>query len=393
MKPLVVTPSIRAFPVAYFDPIIGKADWLIIDDSGGTVSRAELGGVPGVIYASDEFVLDYLGGKRPAAIPSRTPSCKNFGLYYAWREGYQTVILLDDDCDLRVSPNYLEDVPIGKEVQAALVDSRNSWVNPMLCLQKDRQLFSRGFPYEDRGMEQSFMDTTWATSPKFNEGLWVGEPDINGIDKLQMCEMDPVPIIIKVLTGLLPPDQYPWYIKPENNKWAQPPYTAVTGGQLIPVSIMNVQLHRDVIPAFWQPRDYPIRGTDFKIRRHDDVWSAMFLKTAMDLKGDDMTFGQPLVWHRKAGNPIRETINEHPTNLIQIWLARVLDQTSEEMRQSYNPAALMCMSYAEVAMAMATQMRWITYHLRVPPEWGSIIRSYADGISYWANICLDGGNF
>jgi len=176
MNTCIVMPSIRQPNLDYLEPL-GDTPVCVIDDSNGNISKK---------LASHITVLDYndrdkMLGRKAWLIPEKNPSCKNLGLYWAWKEGFDTIILLDDDCDCRVSPNYLDEIPVNKPSTKFKVNTPNSWVNTMQCLGED-VMWARGFPYEYRH-EPNTYDKEQTVVSKFNEGLWTGTPDINGMDK------------------------------------------------------------------------------------------------------------------------------------------------------------------------------------------------------------------
>ena len=93
MEYCVVIPSIRELPLEYLEPILDDVQVVVVDDSNGAASRHDH---PNILYCSHDFQDKYLPGAAEI-IPRHNPSCKAFGLYYAWKEGWEIVILLDDD--------------------------------------------------------------------------------------------------------------------------------------------------------------------------------------------------------------------------------------------------------------------------------------------------------
>lgn len=372
LKYLVVTPSLREFPYEYFAPLQEKVDHLIVDDSNGKVDRS--GYADRTIIATDTFIKRYLGtNKRPALIPSGNPSCKNFGLLYAWREKYDVVILLDDDVDLRVDgQNFADSIRIDEKVDARQFSNASGWYNP-LCqlLGEASNVFARGYPYEYRDEAIEFSSKVTVT-PSFNEGLWLRVPDINGIDKVAMAPN----YIANIGTKGLNDVGKPWFI--EENMQPIPTRVVLRECQYLPLSIMNVQLARKLIPAFWQPPDYEL-GNGFRIRRHDDIWSMAFLKAAMDYFKDVATVGVPLVKHMKYGNPITEATNEHATNLIQYWVLETIRKAANSIKKGHT-------NYSEYAQELAERMLYYRCEIWVPGQFGAIIDRYANAAKAWAKL-------
>jgi len=345
MEYCVVIPSIRELPLEYLEPILDDVQVVVVDDTNGTAPRHDH---PNILYCSHDFQDKYLPGAAEI-IPRRNPSCKAFGLYYAWKEGWDVVVLLDDDCDTSVSPNFLEEIPIGRTIEAHRYMSPSGWYNTMLQL-GETDIWPRGYPYEHRNEHCRILPTTAMVQPMFNEGLWTGTADINGIDKLNGDEAT-------------------------KNRDIFPDYVVVDIGGKIPLSIMNVQLHRDLIPAFYQPPDWEL--AKFKVRRHDDVWSMYALKVLMDKKGHVATVGRPLIWHRKEGDMYREILSEHLTNLVQGYLTQVIDDAVWSIPEG---------SYAEMAYALGEGMQ--RFGRTVPGYFSHIITDYGLRVSAWANLFL-----
>ena len=119
---------------------------------------------------------------------------------------------------------FLDRVPVGRPTEGTVAVSRRAWVNPLSLLTNAEGLCARGYPYEERGPDEALTATRTVT-PLFNEGLWSGTADINGIDKLAGARATDHE---RRVTGQM-------IVAPWRN---------------LPLSIMNVQLHRDLAPAF-----------------------------------------------------------------------------------------------------------------------------------------------
>lgn len=342
MNPCVIIPSIRQPNLDYLEPL-GSTPIVVIDDSNGNIPKN---------LAPHITVLDYadrrtLMGQAEWLIPEKNPACKNLGLYWAWKEGFDTLILLDDDCDCRVSPDFLEQIPIGKVVERTTIETDSPWINPLRCL-GENEVWARGYPYEYRHFEEHW-DYSIDCYPLFNEGLWTGTADINGIDKLAGT--------------------------PATRGRQLVNQALVPSGKMLPLSIMNVQFHRDLVPAFYQPPDYTLPG-GHRIRRHDDVWSMMFLKHLMDITGHDVTVGGPLVWHRKEGDMNQEILSEHGANLIQSHLLNTIATASAKIEDNDD------LEYAELAHAVGLSMQTT----QAPGCFAEIIKDYGSRVVAWAAL-------
>lgn len=353
---LAIIPSVRTFPMEYFEPL-KDIDIVIIDDT--STDRLILkpkwhNGAFTVINHNDRKKL--LSEEVDKLIPYKSPSCKNVGLWLAWELGYKYAILLDDDCDLRDTPDYVNEINIGKESIVRVISQSSNlsveWFNPMYLIPSNPPKFSRGFPYEFREDVEGYIDAySRKVTPKFNEGLWTGTPDINGVDKFETNSIS-----------------VPYMFKPEMNVVIDPLI-------MVPISIMNIQLDTNLIPAFFQPPNYYMYG-NFSIKRHDDVWSGMLLKNLMDHQGDNFTVGNPMVRHVKVPDPIKETCAETVTNIIQYHLEKAI----------YNAGAMIYPNgnYAEMAMQMAENV--FSLGKVAPGKFNDVLMKYFKDVEAWAKI-------
>lgn len=346
MSTCVVIPSIRQPNLDYLEPL-GDTPIVVIDDSDGNISKNLAPHITVLDYADRKKLME----KDEWLIARKSPSCKALGLFWAWKEKFDTVILLDDDCDARLSPDFLQQVPIGKEVlYREAITGESGWFNGMACVGDDQVTWSRGFPYEFRNEISSFGDHKPVVS-KFNAGLWSLHPDINRLDKV---------ITEGVIRDYQLKDQA--FLKP---------------GQYFPLSIMSVQLSVELIPAFYQPLDYTLPG-GHRIRRADDVWSCLFLKHVMDVKGDVLTCGGPLVLHTKESDVMGEILSEHGANLIQPYVFDAIHVASEGLFPYEKN-----MNYSYLAKTLGKLMQKVN---QGPGVFHDIIDDYASKAIAWAKL-------
>jgi len=185
----------------------------------------------------------------------------------------------------------------------------------------------------------------------FNEGLWINCPDTNGIDKIYK---DNTYIVNK---------------RPEYN-------VLVDQSVYVPISIMNIHMDTKLIPAFYQPPDYHVYDK-FYVKRHDDVWSGMFLKRLMDLAGDAFTIGEPIIFHDKKPDPTKETVAEHMTNFVQTDLQKVMDRAIGYVIPSDD--------YKTMAMEFSRACQRVIYEAN-DLFYGSILSDYFSRTYTWASF-------
>lgn len=371
---LLVMPTIRRPNLAYLEPLIGRVDVAVIDDTDGEILKH---GWPKGFTVFDYSDRERLMGREAenALVPRKSPSGKNFGLWLAHDAGYDGVITLDDDVDLRVTPDYFDKIPVGREVAATSAARVNLWCNPTGDMVPGNDLVSRGVPYDSRPALGSVIPAARRpdynavrVSPVFNQGMWSGCPDINGIDKIKLD-----------LEG------HGDLITDPNRRFEG--YQVATRGTRLPCSIMNCQFVSGLVPAFYQPPDYPLRS-GWRVRRHDDVWSCRFVKVCADIRGDAFTFGEPIGHHVKEGDPHHEAVTENVTNLIQTHFDRCLDDAAF-LCSGLDPAT----PYAELAAVLAVRfgesVNRLHNHHRVPPQFAQILSDYASRCRQWAELFVE----
>jgi len=374
---LVIVPSIRPVNLEYLSTL-RDLDIFIADDSDGKVDRSDIlnkhykkDGFKNIILGSRSFSHKYVPDDCRDLFAKYCPSVKSLGLYYAWEEGYKAIILIDDDVDTRIV-ELDEFLRIGKlEKRIEEFYSPSGWFNTLSLLTKKNMIYARGYPYEYRGEPHQAVENTADAIPVFNQGLWIGTPDINGIDKIYM---DRDHLEKKVVDRDLDDTETPWYIDLGTDIEYQ---VKLSPGQKLPLSIMNVQMAVSLIPAFYQPSDYMVDR--FKVRRHDDIWSMYFLKKIIDMNNLDVTVGNPLLWHRKAGDPISEVLSEHCTNIIQGILTDIVDMAADGVYLTNN------MDICTQSIALAEKCRQITSR-NAKGLWKSILEDYFTKCSRWARM-------
>jgi hypothetical protein len=329
-----------------------------------------------VFLADREFTRSYVGEDNLWLFPNHNPSVKNIGLYYAVKEGYKAVILLDDDVDCR--ERHMNDfLTIKRAVGTWDWASSGRWMNTLSLIttpNQKRNLFARGYPYEHR-MDGSILKKndrygSGLALPFFNEGLWTGHPDINGVDKLEMIKGGHHDAV-EMLFGDSHERDLPWFIDPETK--VSPGQVLLRQDQNLPLSIMNCQIDAAFIPAFWQPPDYQTYNS-YRVRRHDDVWSMYLLRKIMARFGADITVGDPLVYHDKQADIIGEILSEHYTNLIQPHLTTIIDDAAEQGLTKYYGEDGNSISASQVALAVNE----LSMGIRIWGEWGDVPGKYLD---------------
>lgn len=303
---IVVVPSNRHVSPDYLDPLLDRGHRIIVvDDSPGSVQR----------HHPDFEIYNWEDRKRilgdaDAFFPRRNGACRDFGFYLAWRDADddEIIVALDDDCEVtdRAFPDLVANALSPGERPTIKSAGRHANILDAYSDVPDN-LFPRGFPYEARvGYERWEAAPAEHGAPAFNLGLWTDAFDVNGIDKI----MGPQ-----------------WRHPDARLRNAQ---VSVPAGVLVSVCSMNMQFRNRLTPAAYQwPMHVPAMP-GWVIDRYGDIWGGFALKLLMDRNGDQMTFGEPMIAHRKAGDMNRNIWQEHIAHYINAELIDLLVAASED---------------------------------------------------------------
>ena len=230
---------------------------------------------------------------------------------YKSAEKNEIIIALDDDCEI-------DNVNFPEQVEQVLnMQDRKKLKYPfthfnILNLYKnvDSNLYPRGFPYQSRNITTDRLETeNIYCGSSFNLGLWRGIFDINAIDKINGPDWNHSEIKLKYDNVLIPKDI------------------------LISVCSMNMQFRKELIPAVFQ---FPMHVEIFKnwhIDRYGDIWGGFLLKRLMDIKGDPITVGSPVINHLNTGNYLKNIWQEHLAHLINDELIKIISDSCTNIKK------------------------------------------------------------
>ena len=289
---LVVIPSNRALSLRHFAPLIDSgARFIVVDDSPGTLN---IDHPQFSIYTWND--QDRMLGPDRIAIPRGNGACRDFGFFIAWRESDpgEIVVALDDDCVVESAdfPQWVEytlsDTPRPVGVGAG------PHFNILDCYQNvEDNIFPRGFPYSHRATYEKWAFAGASSGEvKFNVGLWREIFDVNAIDKIRG----------------------PRYTYPSAD--LRHASVVVPAGALISACSMNMQFRREMIPAAYQLLMNVEVMPGWVVDRYGDIWGGFILKTLMDINGDLMAVGGPMIRHLKEGAHDRNIWQEHVCHLL-----------------------------------------------------------------------------
>lgn len=252
VAPVHIQPSERW--IQALDHLSNTATIIIVDDSDGKVKLPEKWDVYDYARQREE-----LGDELYAQFEMfhKSAACKAFGMWLAYKKGFDPVIVIDSDCI--VPPDF-----IGVHIEA-LLRTGQGWDNPL----KGTGMFSRGFPYCERNKP------VWA-----HMGLWEHELDLYGTDRVGRSHLPTSPVTTE----------------------------RQTPGGIFPLSGMNVSFRNDAIPFMLFLPNF--MHNEEKFTRHDDIWGGYIFQKIARAKGFALSYGAPFVYHDTVVIPEEDAKDE-----------------------------------------------------------------------------------
>ena len=264
MKTLIISPVHKQPTQEWVEALKGK-DVFIIDDSNGKID------IPfeSHDYATQKKELGKLYGE--FTMFHKDAACKIYGLWQAYKRGYDNAIVLDSDC---VIPDDFIDTH-----EKALRTKAHGWTNPLESI----GWFSRGYPYSERKKEVVA-----------NMGLWKNNLDINGKDRIGKD----VPKKIDINGTYIAHNE-------------------------IPLCGMNLAIKRDAIPALLFLPSYEWKWLDFK--RYDDIFGGYIFEQIVKKMNGMITYGDPIVFHEDPVYPEQDAKEEEAMIFMEDTFYRAID--------------------------------------------------------------------
>jgi hypothetical protein len=300
----IVIPTNREINLEYIKPLLDSdCKIIVVDDTEDGRVTLRVPNIQILHYSDRKKLL----GKLSDCIPHKNGACRDFGLLYAYLHGSENepVICLDDDCGIDRDYSYKAQNSLGWKA-IPMVATTHRFYNPLSLYQFDREIYPRGFPYEERGKpaDYSYMQTITGNIV-FNLGLWEGVFDVNAIDKLYL-------------------DRYTF--DTVSLKYNQ---VAVQKGALLSLCSMNMMMVRELIPSIYQlPMNVPVIP-DWTIDRYGDIWGGYICKKLIDIRGDILTVGEPIIFHHKKSNIMKNIIQEHYAHIVNIQFCELIEMACE----------------------------------------------------------------
>jgi hypothetical protein len=310
---------------------------IVVDDSDGRLAPPPRDNVRVFDYAAQREVC----GEHYEAMPHRSAASRNMGHYLAYREGWDVIVALDYDC--RTRRGWL-DAHLGaltKAVEAPAL--AGAWINSI----EAPGFYARGYPYEYREPSLSAVAETAATGEvKLNMGVWDNVLDLNGVDKLA--------------------------VEPPAEPGLRGDTNRVALGN-IPLCGMNTAFSSELTPAYFFLPDVEIDG--WPLSRHDDIWGGYVLKKLMDIRGDLLSYGRPVVEHTRQTPLERVVVREHWMHLMSAGFYELVDAAVADIPPG---------PYASMFGAFVDAYRSEAGRSRRPPHYRRVYETLGEWMSRWA---------
>ena len=273
-------------------------------------------------------------GFPPELIPYNSDNRRNVGYLMALEAPSDFLISIDDDNHCPGGEDFFQAhaVVCGERVKSRVVEATSGWLNicDLLDLEPSLPVYPRGFPFSARHRPSQIQEAEREVRVRINAGLWLQEPDLDGITWLA------APVRARSFKGA----------------------SVILGSQTwTPVNTQNTALHREVIPSYYFLRmGYALAG--MVIDRYGDIFSGYFSQACVRHCGDSVRAGAPVATHvRNSHNYLRDLTQE----LACIWVLEDLLPWLKEQRldgKTYSDAYLSLSHLLEQQVARFTGFIW-----------------------------------
>ncbi len=294
-------------------------------------------------------------------LPWRSIQRRNVGYLVAMEREAEVIISIDDDNFLHDADLLGGHLHVGTEVEVELVDSASGWFNVCSLLETDppRRFYHRGFPFSRRFQDEPCMRVREKRRVAVNAGLWLGDPDVDTVTRLE----EPFRV-----TGLRSP----------------PSRIGLMPGTWSPFNSQNTAMLRDLLPFLYLiVADGPRRGlrASFRNFRYDDIWMSYFARAAMDRMGDVVTYGTPLVVQEREP---RNFLLDLDRELLPMML-------TENLVESLRGLSLGASSYMELHKELIESLRECVRSSELSADDREFLARVVDGVEIWRDICVQIG--
>jgi len=228
-------------------------------------------------------------------LPYNSFSRRNIGDLFAYDNGYEIIIRIDDD-------NYPTDEDfigthskVGSKYNKTIVSAQGGWYN--VCEElidlDNIPFYPRGFPYSKRWVSDQISVNSNSVKVVLNAGLWLGDPDVDAVTRL--CKP----------------------INADKYKRTHGDTFALNNGTWCPINTQNTSYAREIIPASFVPPN---------VGRYDDIWCGYLLRKITDHLDHYVTYGSPLLFQKRNFHNLWDDLeNEINGNIFTDHLIQTLN--------------------------------------------------------------------
>lgn len=214
-------------------------------------------------------------GFPPDLVPYDSDNRRNVGYLMAAEAGVDFLISIDDDNYCPAHEDFFAEHSIvcSEPQRYDVLDSNNGWYNlcELLELEPHFRIYPRGFPYASRHQTPDIKVQHRKADVRMNAGLWLRDPDLDGIT---------------------------WLAAPARARAFRKKSVVLGERTWSPVNTQNTALHSDVIPAYYfVPMGNSQDG--LQIDRFGDIFSGYFSQACARHLGHSVRAGTPVAEHRR----------------------------------------------------------------------------------------------
>lgn len=289
-----------------------------------------------------------------ALIPYNSDNRRNIGYLIAAQHECDIIITIDDDNYIyREDSDFLTGHSVvGETIDVTTVHISTGWFNICSMLEMDPAItvYPRGYPYGKRWNDGDVLKSRELVTVMINAGLWLGAPDVDAVTRLTL----PVRAIAlteeRVALG--------------RNVWS-------------PINSQNTAFHRSILPICY----YVLMGSEIQgleIDRYGDIWFGYFAQKVLHHLGLAITFGVPLVVHRRNFHNLFVDLRQEYWGMVAtdllVSLLEDIQLTSDTVESAYLELANALRQQLDAADELHPAMR--RHLIRV-----------CDGMEIWVDVC------
>ena len=291
-------------------------------------------------------------------LPWNNETRRNIGYLCALEHGCVRLISIDDD-NWPTNDDFIGGhSQTGGVYEGLIAQDESGFYNVCQHLEMvpAREVFPRGYPFRLRGSTASptFRRASESTIIGVTAGLWLNEPDIDATTWLNGR--------VKAMS----------YVGEPTISLAQSTWT--------PINTQNTSVIRELIPAFLcVPMGWDVPGG--KIQRYGDIWGGYFLQSVLRETPWVVSFGRPLVDHRRNPHDYVDDLRH------EFWGTILTDLLLQLLKDDFKPRGkgvnyrMLELSEFILARVIPQLPSWCPDQMREFMSWT------AGNIEAWIKVC------